>query len=281
MRRIIGLFLILLLGLGAIADRVSVVELFLRVPSWLKFGLGWLTPWENWLADNQIHPLPLALAIVVFFALVVTPADLRRLVPRGRRRSLSADFVAAYDSERQRSARRDFRWGIERCFRRYAEREHRAWENGTLARLIDDLHLPADFPPAGRPVAQWLTTATWPGPEAQELWRFVRCAFANALRPEENELLGADYRGFLQAEQTTAQFWDDWGSAIAASRFTPKTTQRQIAANMRDIKLLALAELALTELVPWDEGEKSGLFLLAAKLARPGMSPRATAGTAA
>ena len=277
MRRIIGLLLILLLALAAIADRVSVVELFLRLPSWLKFGLGWLTPWENWLIDNEIHPLPLALAIVVLFALVITPGDLRRLLPQRRRTPAREEFAIAYNTEPQQNARHEFRWGIERSYRRYAEAEKIAWDKDRLVRLIDDFRLPSDFPPAGPVDARRDATPTWPSPEDQELWRFACRVFADALHPSESELLGSDYRIFLHAERQTAQFWDDWGRAIGESRDMERAAQPQVAANARDIKMLALAELALAEILPWSEGDRSGLYLLAANVATSKTNSRATA----
>lgn len=267
MRRSIGLFLIILLVLGAIADRVSVVELILRLPGWLQFALGWLTPPETWLIDNRIHPLPLILAVVVFFALVVTPGDLRAWLPQKLRARTREDFAASFATSAQREARSAFRWGAERCYRRYAEREKLACSNDSLVRLIDGLRFPADFPaPAGRPLAHYAASVTWPSPEGQKLWAFARDVFGKALQSETGEFLGGDWRSFLEAQRMAAQFWDDCGRALGEGRLRSNAMRRQIASNARDIKLLALIELALAELIPWGGTGKSGLFWLAKDL---------------
>jgi hypothetical protein len=267
MRRIIGLILIILLVLAAIADRVSVVELILRLPSWLQFALGWLTPPETWLIDNRIHPLPLILAAVVFFALVVTPSDLRAWLPKQLRPRPREDFAASFAAREQREARHEFRWGIERCYRRYAEHDKIACNNDSLVRLIDGLRFPTDFPgPAGRSLAHYAASVAWPSPEGEHLWDFARHVFANALQSERDEFLGTDSRSFLRAQRATAQFWDECGRAIGEGRLRSNAMRREIASNARDIKLLALIELALAELIPWGGTGKSGLFWLAKDL---------------
>ncbi len=264
MRRIIGLFLIVLLVLGAIADRVSVVELILRLPSWLHFAVGWLTPPENWLIDHQIHPLPLILAAVVFFVLVVTPGDLRAWLPQGLRPRERQNFAASFSAREQRQARLEFRWGIERCYRRYAERDKIAYDNDSLVRLIDGLRFPADFPgPTGNSLPRGAAPIAWPSPEGQQLWAFACDVFAKILQSDRGDYLGADSRSFLRAQRAAAQFWDDCGRAIGQGRLPPKAMRREIMNHARDIKMLALIELALAELLPWSETDKPGLFRLA------------------
>ncbi len=251
MRRIIGLLLVLFLLLAAIADRLSVVELFLRMPDWIKAGLGWLTPPEDWLIARAIHPLPLALALIFFFALVVTPGDLRRWLrldrPRAERANADIDVAAS------REARYEFRSGMARSYRRYAERENMPHDAASLIRLIDALRFPATFPARDSAVPQ----AAWPG-EEEPLWRFMRRVFGNALDPDRDDLLGADYRPFLRATQASAQFWNDWARQLKRG-----AARAEIVAQAREIKLLALAQLALIEQMPWDEGAMSGLFALA------------------
>jgi hypothetical protein len=246
MRRVIGLLLVLFLVLAAIADRVSVVELFLRMPGWIKAGLGWLTPVENGFVAYGVHPLPLALALVFFFALVVTPGDLRRWL-RLKRSAAQADHGAAgIDAAPARAARDEFRWGIARCYRRYAEREHMPHQPNSLVRLVDALRFPVSVAP-GRGEAE----AAWPSAD-EPLWIFMRRVFANALDPDADDLLGADYRRFVRATQASARVWDDWARG-----------RNHRAAHPREIKLLALAQLALIESLPGEEGEMSGLFALA------------------
>jgi hypothetical protein len=253
MRRVVGLLLVLFLVLAAIADRVSVVELFLRLPGWIKTGLGWMTPPEDWLAARAIHPLPLALALICFFALVVTPGDLRRWLGLNRLQASADRRAAGIDAAASRAARDEFRWGIARCYRRYAAREQMPHQTDDLVRLIDALRFPAGFPLRGDEAPQ----VSWPSAD-DPLWIFTRRAFANALDPDADDLLGTDYRAFLRATCASARFWDDW-----ARDRKGRAARAEIAAHAREIKLLALAQLALVETMPWEEGAMSGLFALA------------------
>lgn len=250
MRRIIGLLLVLFLLLAAIADRLSVVELFLRMPGWIKAGLGWMTPLEDWLIARAVHPLPLALALILFFALVVTPGDLRRWLGLDRSRTRDDRAAADIDLAASREARYEFRSGIARCYRRYAEHENMPHDTASLIRLIDALRFPENFPAYASNAQQ----AAWPG-EDEPLWRFARRVFGNALDPDRDDLLGDDYRPFLRAAQVSAEFWDVWARH--------RKNGAKIAAHRREIKLLALAQLALIETMLLEEGAMSGLFALA------------------
>jgi hypothetical protein len=266
MQRLIGSFLILLLLLGAAADRVSVVELILRLPSWVQFAVGWLTPPEEWLIEQQIHVLPLALAVLVFFLLVVTPGDMRRWMGGWRRRNAPDTFWQSAAGSEQRDAAEEFRWSVERCYRRYAEATRIANDAAALIRLIDGLRFPADFPgAAATPLPGNSGFGAWPTPEGNELWAFARDLFDKMLRAPSGDYLGIDTTPFLKAQRRAARFWDDCGHMLAG-RHGSRRWRREIAAHARDIKILALFERARIDFLPWDENDRAGLFRLAAGL---------------
>jgi hypothetical protein len=265
MRRLVGLFLVLLLVLGAIADRVSVVELILRLPSWVQFAVGWLTPPENWLIEQQIHPLPLVLAVLVFFLLVVTPGDLRRSLPW--RRPTAPDIAWQAAAERvPRDAADEFRWGLERCYRRYAEASQIVYERAGLVRLIDGLRFPPDFPAADKdPASAQAAFSPWPTPEGSQLWAFMHDLFATMLHAQSGEYHGIDTAPFLKAQRRVARFWDECGRAHAARQGAARF-RGDLAAYARDVKILALIERARAEFLPWSDTDRSGLFRLAMEI---------------
>jgi len=266
MRRLIGSFLILLLLLGAVADRVSVVELILRLPSWVQFAVGWLTPPENWLLDQQIHVLPLALAVLVFFLLVATPGDMRRWLRGWRRRNAPETFWRSVAGSDQRDAAEAFRWGIARCYRRYAETAQIAYDATALIRLIDGLRFPADFLAAtSAPLPANGGFGAWPTQEGNALWAFARDLFDKTLRAPSGDYLGIDTAPFLEAQRRAARFWDDCGRTLGGGRGS-RRLRREIAAHGRDVKLLALVERARIDFLPWGESDRAGLFRLAAEL---------------
>lgn len=266
MRRLVGLLIILLLLLGAVADRVSVVELILRLPSWVQFAVGWLTPPEEWLIDQQIHVLPLALAVIAFFLLVVTPWDLRRSMRSWSRRNAPAAFWQSAAAGDPRDAVEEFRWGLERCYRRYAEGSPIEYDTTALVRLIDGLRFPADFP--GAVGAQPPTNGgfgAWPSPEGSELWAFACDLFDKILCAPSGDYLGIEVTPFLKAERRAARFWDDCGHAFDGGRGSLRF-RGDLAAYARDIKILALVERARIEFLPWGESDGAGLFRLAMEL---------------
>jgi len=262
MRRLVGLVLVLLLVLGAIADRVSVVELILRLPSWVQFAVGWLIPPETWLIEQQIHPLPLVLAVLVFFLLVVTPGDLRRALPW--RRSAAPDLAWRCAAERvPRDAADEFRWGLERCYQRYAEASQIAPDRAGLVRLIDGLRFPPDFPGAAAdPAAAQAAFGPWPTAEGGQLWAFAQDLFATMLHAQSGDYRGIDTARFFTAQRQAARFWDECGRARAARRGAARF-RRDLAAYARDVKILALIERARAEFLPWSDTDRSGLFRLA------------------
>jgi hypothetical protein len=265
MRRLVGLVLVLLLVLGAIADRVSVVELILRLPSWVQFAVGWLIPPENWLIEQQIHPLPLALAVLVFFLLVLTPGDLHRFLPWRRTVAPNIAWRSAADRV-PRDAADEFRWGLERCYRRYAEASQIVCDQAGLVRLIDGLRFPPDFPGADAdPATAKAAFSPWPTPEGSQLWAFAQDLFETMLHAQSGDYRGVDTAPFLKAQRRAARFWDECGRARAARRAAARF-RGDLAAYARDVKILALIERARSEFLPWSDTDRSGLFRLAMEI---------------
>jgi len=268
MRRVIGIVVVVLLLLGAIADRASVVELILRSPSWVQGTVGRLNDLESWLTDNQIHVIPIALAIVAFFTLVIAPTDWQRLGHQRRGRDNAARFRASFGARRQTDARAKFRWSVERAYRHYALSAKIDGRNDTLSRLAEGARLPADIANrVEREARIGASAVVWPTEEGRKLVAFFHYLFDQLLDPASDRDRDASSGSLMTARAALAEFWDGWAPTLRRGLVDRAEVRRLVAASARDIRLLAISELVLTELAPWIAPEgRQGLLVLAGSL---------------
>jgi hypothetical protein len=268
MRRVIGIVLVVLLVLGAIADRASVVELILRSPSWVQGTVGWLNDFESWLTDNQIHVIPIALAIVAFFTLVIAPRDWQVLGHWCRSRDNAARFCATFGARRQTDARAKFRWSVERAYRHYALSATIEGRNDTLSRLAEGARLPADMANRLEREARIGASAfALPTEEGRKLVAFFRYLFDQLLDPASDFDRDASSGYLMTARAALAEFWDGWAPALRRGLVDRAEVRRHVVASARDIRLLAISELVLAELAPWIAPDgRHGLLALAGSL---------------
>jgi len=71
----------------------------------------------------------------------------------------------------------------------------------------------------------------------------------------------------MTARAALAEFWDGWAPTLRRGLVNRAEVRRLVAASARDIRLLAISELVLTELAPWIAPEgRQGLLVLAGSL---------------
>jgi hypothetical protein len=262
LRRIAGILVGIALLLAAFQSWIDATELVLALPRWAQRGTNWLTDFDFWLLNHQIHTPLLAAAFCVLWVTIVVP-DLWPLILRYWHGS--AAFNRAFKEVGTAAARQDFRLGMERAYTAYCQREGRSRHNRSLIDAVDQIRFPESFPPReDQPISEYVRATTWP-PESEHVVRFLQVLYSNSLDARDNPLLlEREYRAFIQARNVVSKFWDDCAREIREHRLTAHSIKRQLDSNARDIKLLAMSELVISETVPWDTGGgKTSLFMLA------------------
>ena len=226
----------------------------------------WLTDVDIWLLSYNIEPVIAGLFLTVVLSGWIIP-DVWPFVKGRLFGASAAAFGTAFRAQDSADARQEFRLGIERAYTKFCHvREQGKRDERSLVSLIDLTQFPADFPPPEHEaLSGYLGSAKWPSEESQVLFRFLRALYETAPDADKDPLLAEpDHASFMRARNRVSKFWDDCGREIRAGRLAAASIKRQLDSNARDIKLLAISELVLSEFLPWDlGGGKTSLFCLA------------------
>ena len=241
-------------------------EFLWRAPDVGGVAVNWLTNVDAWLLIHDMEPLIVGLSLAVILSGWVVPdiwPFIKRQIFKGSVGTFSANFRARDAAD----ARQEFRLGIEKAYTKYFRAQYGSERpDGALVTLVDLVGFPPDFPPpAHEPLSGYMASADWPSTESQELGQFLFELYRPVSDANEAGLLPtSDLQAFIKARNVASKFWDDCAREILEGRLTPGHVRRRLDANARDIKLLALSELVLAELIPWDiGGGKTSLFHLA------------------
>jgi hypothetical protein len=131
--------------------------------------------------------------------------------------------------------------------------------------LVDAVEFPKEFPPPeNQPLSNYVASANWLR-GIKPLHDFLLALYESVPDAKKSNILPPlEYQRFIHAHNMTSKFWDDAAREIREGRLSANAIKRQLDSNERDIVLLAVSELVISEIVPWDKGGgRTSLFLLA------------------
>ena len=266
-RHVVVLILLALLAAANYAESIlTKLEFLWRAPRVEEAAERGLTDVDIWLLSHNIEPVIAGLFLTVLLSGWVVP-DVWPFIEGRLLGASAARFGAAFRAPEAADARQEFRLGVEKAFTKFChmhgqeERDQRS-----LVSLVDCVRFPSDFPPPEHEsLSGYLVSAKWPSEESQALLGFLRALYEPMRDADEEPLLPrADYDAFVRARNRVSKFWDDCAREIRRGRLAPASIKRQLDSNARDVKLLALSELVLSEILDWDVGGgKTSLFYLA------------------
>ncbi|MGO8917770.1 MAG: hypothetical protein ACLQJR_17855 [Stellaceae bacterium] len=261
----VGLLLFVIRFSLDIADSIHAkAELLSGAPGAGAAAMNWMVDVDVWLLNHGLEPLEVAVFLILLFSGWIIPDAwpfvkqrfLKGATGAFNQRFRNLDFVAG---------RQDFRLGIEKAYTKYCSLNNIHRTNRSLVDLVDAVQFPNEFPPPkDRPISEWMAAAAWEA-TSKQLIDFLRQLYESVPDAERSGILPPlEYQRFILAHNTTSKFWDDAAREIREGRLTASSIKRQLDSNERDIMLLVMSELVISEIVPWDKGGgKTNLFFLA------------------
>ena len=121
------------------------------------------------------------------------------------------EFNAQFAAEHHQRARNNFAWFLEAAYRKY---DQSGGENA-LARALDNLRFPDNFPPSKTSLHDYASDMAWPTPHSERLFAFFRSQFHDILeKPGERRFWSDRYTGLADLVRIPGKFWDDWAHEI-------------------------------------------------------------------
>jgi hypothetical protein len=266
-RRILVAVALAVLAIANYAESIlTKLEFFWRAPQAEAAAARWLTDVDIWLLSYNIEPVIAGLFLTILLSGWVIP-DVWPFVKQLFFGASAAAFGVAFRAQNSADARQEFRLGVERAYTKFCRiRAQGKRDETSLVSLVDLTQFPADFPPPEHEtLSGYVGSAKWPSEESEVLIRFLKALYETALDADKDPLLPEpQHESFMKARNRVSKFWDHCGREIREGRLTAASIKRQLDSNAHDIKLLAMSELVLSEILPWDVGGgKTNLFFLA------------------
>lgn len=202
-------------------------------------------------------PLGLAVGLIGLTATWFWPQIWAQLSGRARART---QFLSEFNTRSDRETRQFVAWRFERAYKKFIPKGQ------PLKTLVDRLDFPQWFPPTNIEIGDYPSSLTWVNGESQILWEFVNSLFKCMLEPEKQGFLPPDvYDAFTREVRNVGAFWDNWGRELLCGKLVYDDVKAPLEANLRGVRLIALAELAIASNFSWDQGSgRKYLFQVAA-----------------
>ncbi len=225
-----------------------------------RYVVTWIQDFDFWLIENRLSPSFITAGVVLAVLTASVPIAYDRLFGFYKSRK---EFEVSFQDFQNRRARTELAWSLAAAYRKIKHDQ----ELSTFKLHLDRLEFPENFPPKKDvEIGEYANTAREQlNNDGQVLWDFCSEVFEYMFEPERQALMRqAQYRALLSGIRTTGAFWDDWARKIFSGELRAKDVRGQVGANIRGIKLLALAELVIAKNFSWDTGSgRSCLFMLA------------------
>ena len=170
------------------------------------------------------------------------------------------EFEKAFAEFEHPRMRQTFRWKMEKVYLRF----HKNSKHGDFAEALKKVQFPNNFPPRGN-LSSYADNFKPLDDGDSQLWEFATKVFDEIMWGDKPYLASKEEGvELIESRRVNSKFWDDWARAICEGRLRCSDIDDPLRSNIKDVKLLALSELALARKVRWDEGKgKTALFLLA------------------
>lgn len=217
---------------------------------------------DGWIANSSSPTMVVLGLSLILSCWIIWP--LGRLTLRRWLGVVRREFEKQFADIQHQRARQVFAWGFESAFREY----NKDATKHTMRDLLDKVRFPNDFPPEpGVPIGEYADNMTWPNRESEIVWDFSKALVKDMLYGNSDMIKNqVFFKEFLEARRTVSKFWDDWAREIIESRLIYDSVKRPFEANMRAIRAITIAELAVITVHSWDLGPgKVSLYALAKK----------------